>query len=218
MSKVDAEHIAYAAVQARFGISSLDKWNDKDGYFHYSDFYTRITRLIHNRNFGGEWVDSLLAHYNEILFGNENGAKPSHSENIDCSDDDDMIAMERQLAARASRASRSTDPAPTQSSVPQQKPRQDPLPPPPQRPTPDSPIALAPVNSRNDAQRAVSPLPPSSPQESVSNTPVISRKRKIVSAPVDDLFNDDSPLTEEEEPEVIQPARRGRKGWEGSQG
>ncbi|KAG1805228.1 uncharacterized protein BJ212DRAFT_880962 [Suillus subaureus] len=218
MSKVDAEHIVYAAVQARFGISSLDKWNDKDGYFHYSDFYTRITCLIHNRNFDGEWVDSLLAHYNEILFGNENGAKPSHSENIDCSDDDDMIAMERQLAARASRASRSTDPAPTQSSVPQQKPRQDPLPPPPQRPTPDSPIALAPVNSRNDAQRAVSPLPPSSPQESVSNTPVISRKRKIVSAPVDDLFNDDSPLTEEEEPEVIQPARRGRKGWEGSQG
>jgi hypothetical protein len=51
--------------QARFGISSLDKWNDKDGYFHYSDFYTRITRLIRNRNLDGEWADSLLAHYNE---------------------------------------------------------------------------------------------------------------------------------------------------------
>jgi hypothetical protein len=120
-----------------------------------------------------------------------------------------MIAMERQLAARASRASRAADPTPTQSSVPQQEPRQDPL---PQRPTPESPIALAPVNSCNDAQRAVSPLPPSSPQESVSNTPVISSERNIVSAPVDDLFNDDSPLTEEEEPEVIQPAKRGRKG------
>jgi hypothetical protein len=50
--------------QARFGISSLDKWNDKDGYFYYSDFYTRITRLIRDRK-DGEWVDSLLAHYNE---------------------------------------------------------------------------------------------------------------------------------------------------------
>ncbi|KAG2741471.1 hypothetical protein P692DRAFT_201726632, partial [Suillus brevipes Sb2] len=64
MAKVEAEHIAYAAVHARFGISSLDKWNDKDGYFYYSDFYTRITRLIRDRK-DGEWVDSLLAHYNE---------------------------------------------------------------------------------------------------------------------------------------------------------
>ncbi|KAG2144820.1 hypothetical protein BD769DRAFT_1347572, partial [Suillus cothurnatus] len=81
MSVVEAEHIAYAAVQvrfslsymfsflvstcqARFGISSLDKWKDKDGLFHYSNFYYRITRLIRERR-DGEWVDSLLAYFNE---------------------------------------------------------------------------------------------------------------------------------------------------------
>ncbi|KAG2747050.1 hypothetical protein P692DRAFT_20736726, partial [Suillus brevipes Sb2] len=64
MSTVEAEHIAYAAVQARFGISSLDKWKDKDGLFVYSDFYYRITRLIRERR-DGEWVDSLLAYFNE---------------------------------------------------------------------------------------------------------------------------------------------------------
>jgi hypothetical protein len=81
MSVVEAEHIAYAAVQVRFllsymfsflvstcqahfGISSLDKWKDKDGLFHYSDFYYRITRLIRERR-DGEWVNSLLAYFNE---------------------------------------------------------------------------------------------------------------------------------------------------------
>ncbi|KAG1767870.1 hypothetical protein EV702DRAFT_1012929 [Suillus placidus] len=46
MTRVEAEHIAYAAVQARFAISSLDKWKDKDTLFHYPDYYTRIINLI----------------------------------------------------------------------------------------------------------------------------------------------------------------------------
>jgi hypothetical protein len=82
MFEVEAEHLAYAAVQVKcillstfftysvcagqacFAISSLDKWKDKDGLFNYTDFYYRITRLIRERK-DGEWVDSLLGYYNE---------------------------------------------------------------------------------------------------------------------------------------------------------
>ncbi|KAG2078856.1 hypothetical protein BDR04DRAFT_996798 [Suillus decipiens] len=64
MTEVGAEHIAYATVQACFAISSLDKWKDRDTLFYYTDFYTRIVNLIQGRK-DGEWVDSLLGHYNE---------------------------------------------------------------------------------------------------------------------------------------------------------
>ncbi|KAG1718019.1 uncharacterized protein EDB91DRAFT_1067055 [Suillus paluster] len=80
MKEVRAEHIAYAAVQvsfsfadltysvcilqARFAISSLEKWKDHDGLFYYTDFYTRIVNLILGRKDKG-WVNSLLGHYNE---------------------------------------------------------------------------------------------------------------------------------------------------------
>ncbi|KAG1889700.1 uncharacterized protein F5891DRAFT_892818, partial [Suillus fuscotomentosus] len=46
MAGVEAEHIAYAAVQACFTISSLNKWKDWDALFYYTDFYTRIVNLI----------------------------------------------------------------------------------------------------------------------------------------------------------------------------
>ncbi|KAG1718813.1 uncharacterized protein EDB91DRAFT_1089765 [Suillus paluster] len=49
MKEVGAEHIAYAAVQARFAISSLEKWKDHDGLFYYTNFYTRIVNLIRGR-------------------------------------------------------------------------------------------------------------------------------------------------------------------------
>jgi hypothetical protein len=81
MTEVEAEHIAYAmvqvsfffdmdfaysvcTVQACFAISSLNKWKDRDTLFYYADYYTRIVNLIWGR-IDGEWVDSLLGHYNE---------------------------------------------------------------------------------------------------------------------------------------------------------
>ncbi|KAG2342568.1 hypothetical protein BDR05DRAFT_948923 [Suillus weaverae] len=191
MSKVEAEHIAYAAIQVHFGISSLNKLNDKDGYFPYSDFYTRITRLICDRK-DGEWVDSLLAHYNKMLFGNENGVRLPHSENIECSDDNNMVTMKHQLAARAAHTSRSMDPPPAEPLVLQQEPCQNPLPPLPQKPTLESPSTLASVS---DAPCTVSPLPPLYPQDSVTSTPLITCKHKIVAA--HNLFNNDSPLMDD---------------------
>ncbi|KAG2135979.1 hypothetical protein DEU56DRAFT_755365 [Suillus clintonianus] len=231
MKEVGAEHIAYAAVQARFAISSLEKWKDHDGLFYYTDFYTRIVNLIRGRKDEG-WVNSLLGHYNEKLFGNENGAKPCDSANAECSEDDDMIAMERQLAARAARASRSSETVSAQSSAldRQQESRHKSLPPPDRSPTPDPPIAQALANPREDKQP--SPLPPSSPQQLVRsptpdppvdsrkaqevlparpptpNPPDNSHKRKQVSASA--LFDDNSPLTEEDE-EITRPTKRKRK-------
>ncbi|KAG2127288.1 uncharacterized protein EDB93DRAFT_1109329 [Suillus bovinus] len=189
MSTVEAEHIAYAAVQAHFGISSLDKWKDKDGLFHYSDFYYRITRLIRERR-DGEWVDSLLAYFNEKLFSNENGVKPTYSGGAECLDDDDMVAMERQLAARATRAS--------QSSTLNQEPRQSPLPP----SSPQASIKDIPANDLVEPARSPTPAPPVRSPTPAPPAPITSS--------IDNLFDDD-PLTEEEQ-DVPQPAKRTRKG------
>ncbi|KAG1738252.1 hypothetical protein EDB19DRAFT_2025453 [Suillus lakei] len=229
MKEVGAEPIAYAAVQARFAISSLEKWKDHDGLFYYTDFYTRIVNLIQVRKDKG-WVDSLPGHYNEKLFGNENGARPSHSLNTECSKDDDMIAMERQLTARAARASRSSDTTSAQSSAldNQQELHRKSLPPPNRSPSPDPPVAQALANPREDKQP--SPLPPSSPQKlddeghvlkskekvlparppTPDPPPINSRKRKQASMPVAATFDDDSPLMEEDE-EITQPTKRKRK-------
>ncbi|KAG1721734.1 hypothetical protein EDD22DRAFT_962429 [Suillus occidentalis] len=227
MKEVGAEHITYAAVQARFAISSLEKWKDHDGLFYYTDFYTRIVNLIRGRKDEG-WVNSLLGHYNEKLFGNENGAKPCHSPTIECSEDDDMIAMDRQLAARAARASRSLDTpsAPSSAIDNQQEPRGKSVP--PQRsPTPDLPTAQALVDTREDQQASSVPDLPSpesddegpvrKPKQKViparsptPNPPVNSHKRKQASAAVA-IIDDNSPLTEEEPEETNRSAKRGRK-------
>jgi hypothetical protein len=175
---------------------------------------------------------SLRSHdyvYHRKLFGNEKGAKQMHADHAECSDDDDMVAMERQLAARAARASRSEDPPPStrRQSEPvaerQELPAGPQLPLPDQSPTPESPPAHAtaskddqlipPASPSTDILHArkrkrpaaASPEHPPTPENSVH-----SRKRNDVLQPLENIFDDDSPLTEEEE--VTQPAKRTRKG------
>ena len=80
MDKVEAAHIAYAAVlvgamnntliiwltfttQARFGISSQSRWSEKDGCFNYHNFYY-ITQDVINECEDVQWKESLLKHYN----------------------------------------------------------------------------------------------------------------------------------------------------------
>ncbi|KAG1732695.1 uncharacterized protein EDB91DRAFT_1251737 [Suillus paluster] len=222
MKEVGAEHITYAAVQARFAISSLEKWKDHDGLFYYTNFYTRIVNLIRGRKDEG-WVNSLLGHYNEKLFGNENGAKPCHSPNIECSEDNDMIAMERQLAARAAHASRSSDKssAPSLALDNQQESHGKSVPP------PDSLPPYPPLATSSPQESACFPTPnpqelahfptPDPPVDSCKaqevlparpptpNPPDNSHKRKQVSASA--LFDDNSPLTEEDE-EITRPTKR----------
>jgi hypothetical protein len=171
------------------------------------------------------YVFILIARVSRKLFGNENGAKPCHSPTIECSEDDDMIAMDRQLAARASRSS-DTPSAPSSAIDNQQEPRGKSVP--PQRsPTPDLPTAQALVDTREDQQASSVPDLPSpesddegpvrKPKQKViparsptPNPPVNSHKRKQASAAVA-IIDDDSPLTEEEPEETNRSAKRGRK-------
>ncbi|KAG1726130.1 hypothetical protein EDB19DRAFT_1914745 [Suillus lakei] len=72
MTTVEAEHIAYACVQARFGISAQNKWSDIDGKFKYPEFYYNIIDFI--RDCGDtDWVQELKKWWNVMLFKNEDG-------------------------------------------------------------------------------------------------------------------------------------------------
>ena len=177
---------------------------------------------------------SLRSHdyvYHRKLFRNEKGAKQTHADHAECSDDDDMVAMERQLAARAARASRSEDPPPStrrqSESVAehQELPARPQLPLPDQSPTPEPPPAHAtaskddqlipPASPSTDILHARKRKRPVAASESPEHSPtpensVDSRKRNDVLQPLENIFDDDSPLTEEEE--VTQPAKRARKG------
>jgi hypothetical protein len=159
-----------------------------------------------------------------------------HAENVECSENDDMVAMNRQLAARAARASRSSDPPRSsmrsQSSPVaerQESPGNSYLPLPDRSPTPEPPLAHAP----NDAPKDTPLVPPASPlgpdkvdlyharkrkrqiaaspvRSPTPESPVRSHRRKRVVQPLDNIFDDDGPLTEDEE-EVAQPGKRMRK-------
>jgi hypothetical protein len=172
------------------------------------------------------YVFILIAHVSRKLFGNENGAKPCHSPTIECSEDDNMIAMDRQLAARASRSS-DTPSAPSSAIDNQQEPCGKSVPPPQRSPTPDLPTAQALVGTREDQQASSVPDLPSpesddkgpvcKPKQKVipvcsptPNPPVNSHKRKQASAVVA-IIDDDSPLTEEEPEETNWSAKHGRK-------
>jgi hypothetical protein len=112
-----------------------------------------------------------------------------------------MVAMERQLAACAARASQSSDVPPTQPSALDRQ--SSPLPPSsPQALRSQTPEVVVPA--RSPTLEVVVPTP-------TSPAPVTSHKHKDTTTHVDDLFNDDSPLTEEEQ-EVPQPVKRTRKG------
>ncbi|KAG2739105.1 hypothetical protein P692DRAFT_20756614 [Suillus brevipes Sb2] len=63
MMTVEAENIAYAAVQARSAITSRDKWSTDDGNFSYRKFYYRIIDVIHNPP-DKTWATAILQHYN----------------------------------------------------------------------------------------------------------------------------------------------------------
>ncbi|KAG1811075.1 hypothetical protein EV424DRAFT_1349712 [Suillus variegatus] len=72
VTTVEVEHIAYACVQAHFGISAQNKWSDINGNFKYPEFYHNIIDFI--RNCGDtDWVEELKKWWNMPLFKNEAG-------------------------------------------------------------------------------------------------------------------------------------------------
>ncbi|KAG1825458.1 uncharacterized protein BJ212DRAFT_1260159, partial [Suillus subaureus] len=64
MSTVEAEHIAYACVQARFAISNKNKWAEADGEFNYWAFYYNIIDFIHECE-DRDWAQGLLKWWNK---------------------------------------------------------------------------------------------------------------------------------------------------------
>ncbi|KAE9385941.1 hypothetical protein BT96DRAFT_928557 [Gymnopus androsaceus JB14] len=66
MRKVTGRNIAYAAVQARFGISIAEKWDALDGHFNYADFYTEIVDFFEDYPDDKSVVD-LLEWWNEYV-------------------------------------------------------------------------------------------------------------------------------------------------------
>ncbi|KAF8549689.1 hypothetical protein OG21DRAFT_564464 [Imleria badia] len=74
IDQANAAQIAYAAVQARWGINPKSRWSGKDGDFSYKDFYYSIVDFIENCE-DKPWQDKLLKCYNLILLNSENGRK-----------------------------------------------------------------------------------------------------------------------------------------------
>ncbi|KIK77278.1 hypothetical protein PAXRUDRAFT_167388, partial [Paxillus rubicundulus Ve08.2h10] len=66
MTSVDAEHIAYTCVQARFGIVSKSTWSEKDGIFSYLEFYRAIVSLIRDAT-DKRWRNALLKWWNTYV-------------------------------------------------------------------------------------------------------------------------------------------------------
>ncbi|KAG1724019.1 hypothetical protein EDB19DRAFT_2028955 [Suillus lakei] len=82
MTTVEAEHIAYACVQAsfisidilnaHFAISNKNKWAKADGEFNNRAFYYNIIDFIRECK-DRDWAEGLLKWWNKTLFKNENG-------------------------------------------------------------------------------------------------------------------------------------------------
>ncbi|KAH7877052.1 uncharacterized protein C8R40DRAFT_1068264 [Lentinula edodes] len=66
MKKVTGRNIAYAAIQARFALSSVEKWNIPDNHFDYVVFYNEIVDFFEDYP-KDEHVVSILADWNEYV-------------------------------------------------------------------------------------------------------------------------------------------------------
>ncbi|KAF9228983.1 hypothetical protein BS17DRAFT_216485 [Gyrodon lividus] len=109
MDKVEAAHIAYACVQAHFGISSENKWVEKDGSFSYRLFYYTIVEDIEDCE-DLVWKDDILKYYNKLLFQHENGrdagSKNKLASSVGGAPESFLMKMRAQAAARASERSK----------------------------------------------------------------------------------------------------------------
>ncbi|KAF8443775.1 hypothetical protein L210DRAFT_933242 [Boletus edulis BED1] len=96
MKTIKPEHVTYTAMQARFMISSAEKWSNQDGLFNYTEYYYRIIRLLHETK-NRAWVDSLIEYYNEKIFRNLKGLMSTNAAITADDDDDDLLEMEHQF-------------------------------------------------------------------------------------------------------------------------
>ncbi|SJL11137.1 uncharacterized protein ARMOST_14540 [Armillaria ostoyae] len=108
MRKVTGCHIAYAACQARYALSSKDTWARTDGAFHMDVFYDVIVDLFEKYP-DDEWVTTTLAWWNEEVFGDPDGCPEDSSTRKDLHPSDSSVqtvadAREARAKARAEAA------------------------------------------------------------------------------------------------------------------
>ncbi|KAG2093896.1 uncharacterized protein F5147DRAFT_820813 [Suillus discolor] len=175
MTTVEAEHIAYACVQARFAISNKNKWSEADGEFNNRAFYYNIIDFIRECE-DRDWAEGLLKWWNRALFKNENGREggttitddngPGNAAGSSSAPINSLAKMRAQMAARASTAKQPaapeltpTIPTPPQSSV-TPEPELPPLPIASVTPQPELP---PPPIVRSPRLMQMAPIPPKSP-------------------------------------------------------
>ncbi|KAG1823131.1 hypothetical protein EV424DRAFT_1346463 [Suillus variegatus] len=197
MTTVEAKHIAYACVQARFGISAQNKWSDIDGNFNYPEFYHNIIDFI--RDCGDtDWVGELKKWWNMSLFKNEAGreggseARPSADEygRSSLGSMDSLARMRAQVAARGSTTAKSS--AVPAVPVPPPPPARPATPPPPARPVTPPPSSPAAIRAESLPPTPL-PLPPP-PARSPPPSNVASSSRK--SPALSDLTDDEDALND----------------------
>ncbi|KAG1849025.1 hypothetical protein F4604DRAFT_1973369 [Suillus subluteus] len=97
MQKVEVEHIAYAFIQARYGISSCDKWSGNGGKYSYCNAI-----LLHHQSYSRSTRPRLGKVPNNAVFGNKKCVLDFNlSENKD--KEDDYALMKKQFAMRTAK-------------------------------------------------------------------------------------------------------------------
>ncbi|KAI0037656.1 hypothetical protein FA95DRAFT_1614009 [Auriscalpium vulgare] len=162
MTSVTERSIAYAAVQARFALSSQPTWTEKDDKFNFKAFFHHLLDFL---KLDPEWTKTLLASWNELIFGDKHGlAKdPDDSEDADKPKDNALTRAKAQLAARkkaAEDARKAAEDADREESAPPMEFEDE-------RSAPDA-EPQTPVPSRR-LSPALTPLPPSPPDELLIN-------------------------------------------------
>ncbi|KAJ3804321.1 hypothetical protein F5876DRAFT_83368 [Lentinula aff. lateritia] len=113
MKKVTGRNIAYAAIQARFALSSVEKWNIPDNHFDYIVFYNEIVDFFEDYP-KDEHVVSILADWNEKVFGHKDGLGGCDTLDLDKLEGEDTEGNEHTTSttalARAARKARNTPP------------------------------------------------------------------------------------------------------------
>ncbi|KAG6839635.1 hypothetical protein C0991_000639 [Blastosporella zonata] len=66
LTQVTGQTLAYAAIQGRFVISSVDIWSIRNGTFNYQDFYSNIVSLFEEKP-ENPWVVETLDWWNRQL-------------------------------------------------------------------------------------------------------------------------------------------------------
>ncbi|KAG2111307.1 uncharacterized protein F5147DRAFT_772028 [Suillus discolor] len=244
MQKVEAEHIAYAFIQwqARYGISSRDKWSESDGKYSYHDAYYHTIKAIREAP-DPDWAKSLLEWWNNAVFTNKKGVLDFNlSENED--EEDDYALMKKQFAMRTIKGWAETNKTPleldsetsmmdatTTTSTSRREPSSPATTPPPEdlivspaaRPIPrPHPIKPTTQHASSSSGAHVPPAPTPSPARVSAPTNHSPKPASVATVPhtvvskkrpsAELLVDSDSPLTDAESEVAPSPAKHPKQG------